>query len=777
MILKKVDIRDFRSHKRTTLSFDEGISVIVGDNGSGKTSILESINFALFKQKPSVNIDDLIRRGAESTEVSVTFVANGRTFRALRGRKTGKAYGSALYRIEDSNEILIVRGEDEITREIEDILGVGGELFTSAIYIKQGEIDKLVSAPPAVRKEHIGKLLGADELERAHQGMGELIKEYRMRGERLSSLPEDIKETEKTVKEKGDNTRILNEELKKASKTSVSVKKELKKLQTTLRDLERLETLEIERTEKEIRLKNLSENIEKIEEYEKELKETQSFHDRYTAIKKDIESLTEKGRELYELQERGAGLRRELLNADKKISHLENAIAERFNEYSETLGRKFRDFGRLSGYREKVLKRLGSRMEKIDKRIEGVSSKISRTAGKNREIENAIYELKKAGQKCPVCKGPLGKEHKEELLAEYSHKIEKNQADTEKWESMLKKLKEEVRNINESLQKARGINLDLLKSHIEEKTDIKKNASEIESSIKENERALKGLSHLEKLLQKKEREKSDLEKSNERYITAKNYLRRYLPEKEGFQATAAKIEKRLLKLSETIEKLGGPPDIKKLERVKLEEKELQEKFDEVRNETTRLESRIGFENESIKALKKRLAELRSKEKEREKLSKFLVLLDDIRRLFHKDVLQRDLRTKAMPLIETYTREIFDMFDLPYTDLELTDDFNVALFGPHGGESIDMLSGGERIASALALRIGIAKALSGSAMELIILDEPTIHLDSQRRQDLVEIIKKLSSIPQTIVVTHDKEFEQAADRLILVEKVSGISKVS
>jgi exonuclease SbcC len=131
----------------------------------------------------------------------------------------------------------------------------------------------------------------------------------------------------------------------------------------------------------------------------------------------------------------------------------------------------------------------------------------------------------------------------------------------------------------------------------------------------------------------------------------------------------------------------------------------------------------------------------------------------------------------MPLIEAYTKEIFDMFDLPYTDIELTDDFNVALFGSHGEESVDMLSGGERIASALALRIGIAKALSGSAMELIILDEPTIHLDSQRRRDLVEIIKKLSSIPQTIVVTHDKEFEQAADRLILVEKVRGISKVS
>ncbi len=186
---------------------------------------------------------------------------------------------------------------------------------------------------------------------------------------------------------------------------------------------------------------------------------------------------------------------------------------------------------------------------------------------------------------------------------------------------------------------------------------------------------------------------------------------------------------------------------------------------------------MEYENESLKGLKKQLSELKAKEKERKKLSRFLTLLEDIRRLFHKDALQKELRTKARPLIEVYTKEIFDMFELPYTDLELTDDFNVALFSQDGRESIDMLSGGEKIACALALRLGIAKALSGSAMEMIILDEPTIHLDSQRRQELVEIIKKLSSIPQTIVVTHDKEFEQAADRLLLVEKVRGISKVS
>ena len=45
-----------------------------------------------------------------------------------------------------------------------------------------------------------------------------------------------------------------------------------------------------------------------------------------------------------------------------------------------------------------------------------------------------------------------------------------------------------------------------------------------------------------------------------------------------------------------------------------------------------------------------------------------------------------------------------------------------------------------------------------------------------RDELVEIIRKLSTIPQTIVVTHDKEFEQSADRLLIVEKSDSISKV-
>jgi exonuclease SbcC len=776
LILKNVEIRDFRSHRRTVVDFDEGISVIVGDNGSGKTSILESVNFALFKQKPNVNMDDLIRRGADEADVSVTFIANGRTFRATRGRKTGRAHGSALYRV-DGGEALIVKGEDEITKEIEGILGIGGELFTSAVYIKQGEIDSLVSEQAAKRKEHVGKLLGADELERAHIGMGELLKEYRIRAEGLKDLPEKIKETGTTIGEKKDGLKTLKKDLKDASKVSRSAKRELKEVQAALKKLEQLKNLEYEKTIQENKIENLQEKIKEIEKNEAELSKTQKFHERYTAIGHEMKSLGEESKRFYELQERGEGLGRELRNVENNISNLGIRIAEQFRGYNEVLGRNFRDFEKLKKHRGVLLGRLETRAEKIDKKIKTSEVKISSASEKNKETEGAIIELKKAGAECPVCKGPLDKKHKGELLLEYSQKIEKNLKEGKKWESELEELRKEEQKNTESLQKVSRINLDSLELQIEQELGAKKIAEKIKSDLKANKLELKELSGLEKLLKKKEREKSNLEGKNNRFIAAKSYLRKYLPEKEDFQKDAKKIEKLLLKLERDIKKFGGPLERRKFDRLKQNESGLQEGLRDARVKEGKLESDVNHIKDEISSSEKLLSELKSKEKERGKLSKFLVLLEDIRRLFHKDVLQKDLRTRALPLIESYTKEIFDMFDLPYTDLELTDDFNVVLYGPHGEESVDMLSGGERIAAALALRMGIAKALSGSAMELIILDEPTIHLDSQRRQDLVEIIKKLSIIPQTIVVTHDKEFEQAADKLIVVEKVDGISKVS
>ena len=88
----------------------------------------------------------------------------------------------------------------------------------------------------------------------------------------------------------------------------------------------------------------------------------------------------------------------------------------------------------------------------------------------------------------------------------------------------------------------------------------------------------------------------------------------------------------------------------------------------------------------------------------------------------------------------------------------------------------MVSGGEKIAIALALRLGITQAMSKGNIETILLDEPTIHLDTIRKQHLITVLRSMSVIPQMLIVTHDDELENAADTLIRVVKEDGISTV-
>ena len=76
MILKKLILKNFKSHTDTVLDFNKGITIIVGENGVGKSSILEGITYALFK-KSTLNQNDLITLGKNNerkSTMSVTLV-------------------------------------------------------------------------------------------------------------------------------------------------------------------------------------------------------------------------------------------------------------------------------------------------------------------------------------------------------------------------------------------------------------------------------------------------------------------------------------------------------------------------------------------------------------------------------------------------------------------------------------------------------------------------------------------------------------------------------
>ena len=86
-----------------------------------------------------------------------------------------------------------------------------------------------------------------------------------------------------------------------------------------------------------------------------------------------------------------------------------------------------------------------------------------------------------------------------------------------------------------------------------------------------------------------------------------------------------------------------------------------------------------------------------------------------------------------------------MFNIGISRIDVTEkarDIGVTCYGRNGEIDMDSLSGGERVAVALALRLVIAYMMGTNKLDFIILDEPTTHLDEERRKSLVKIIAEV-----------------------------------
>jgi exonuclease SbcC len=75
-MIKAIELENFISHNITQLTFNQGISVFVGHNGSGKSSIIDAITFALYGQHTRKTNKNLVRRGSESSSLNIMLIGN-----------------------------------------------------------------------------------------------------------------------------------------------------------------------------------------------------------------------------------------------------------------------------------------------------------------------------------------------------------------------------------------------------------------------------------------------------------------------------------------------------------------------------------------------------------------------------------------------------------------------------------------------------------------------------------------------------------------------------
>ena len=137
-----------------------------GPTGSGKSSLVDAMIFALFGRVPRLGgnaVAPAISAGAVRTRVAVDFEVGGATYTAVRMAERTKSGGATVKeaRLQRGDKVL-ADGADDVTREVEDLLSLRFDDFTRTVVLPQGEFARFLTSPKAERQSLLRNLLGLD---------------------------------------------------------------------------------------------------------------------------------------------------------------------------------------------------------------------------------------------------------------------------------------------------------------------------------------------------------------------------------------------------------------------------------------------------------------------------------------------------------------------------------------------------------------------------------------------------------------------------------------
>ncbi|MCS7122015.1 MAG: DNA double-strand break repair ATPase Rad50 [Archaeoglobaceae archaeon] len=865
--IEEVEIQDFRSHSSSKIIFGDGINVILGRNGAGKSSILEAIMVALYGARAArANKEALIRSGAKEYRITLKFKLDGEEYEIVRS-STGETFLRGAASLDGDQKVT-----EWISRRIPQ------HVFQNAVYVKQGEIESIVSDDES-REKLIRKITKIEEYENAWKALGEIIRDFKKESEDYRSLLSQLKETFEQLNKKRAEEERAKKELEELKRKKDEIRKELekarkdeekfneigKKIEELRSEIEKIKVL-IEQKEREIVEidKDLRRIFERKVKLEKEVEEAKNLENKVKrfqeidSLLKEIERIEKKMIELEKLEEKRKNLENELekqkeiekeiKNVEEKILELEKIlkefrdVEEKISEFEtkkvqlKKLEEELLSFGDVEKLKQEI-DRAKEEFEKIKDYEKKIGEKRASLKTRAVEIKKIVEQLKTADKKCPVCGRELTDAQKDSLLKNYIEdfkKIESELVNLSKLEEKvkekrsfveevlkreskliialqkieeIKKLRSEVESYKieelklkkDSLEKVRTEKIELqgryrtLKDVIK-KEDVLREIERIEKNVNELREELKIAKPRTEKLEELKKEYESLKQSYSRWLEIKNsekelenekkIMDEKLKRKEIEERTLEDLKRRYKEVNEIYFEVSKGYNEELHKDLKKKVEFLTSEFSKAEEGIQRVQKVIQSIGEDIISLEKQIEKLRDLARKAEIIERNVVPeLEKIREKFrnYKNIVAE----ASMREIEDIASKIFEeLTDGKYNGIRLKRTLEkvekIKIFVIYQGEEKDLtfLSGGELIALAIAFRLALTIFLVRGKIPVLILDEPTPFLDEERRKKLVEIISNyLRKIPQVIIVTHDEELKDAADRIIRVHAVGGISKVS
>ena len=784
MRLNHLRLTNFRLHVDTRIDFDTGLTGIIGPNGSGKTTILEGIAWALYGM-PAVrgkrqDVRSLAASGRASVKVELDFDLAGHRYRVVRSLSSAELYL-------DGASAPIANSTSAVTDLIRRRLGMSQQEFFNTYFTGQKELGVMAAMGPAERAQFLSRVLGYEKL----RGAQTLVRERRnvIKGEvsglelgmpqsdvvarALTDSASRLKEAEKRAASALDKLRKADVAITRIKPRWLEAQDERDAMQKLLAELRVQENEERGVARDAERLEREHADIVTAQREIAEISEELNIHKDLAAQLHDMERL---------FQEEGR--RKELLRSRRTVEQEIKALRDRrgAQPVSATALRE------AEAARDETRQALtGATAEQQRAHTDWVRDQ-QEASTKYEDYKTQYDETKQQRERladlgpesaCPICTRPLGT-HFRPVLDEIDERLAEIKVNGKYFKSKIAQLKEVPASLKE------------LNARV---VDGQRELERRERAITDLQLRLQQQTQIDRDLAEREKRLGGIDAQVEA-IPAGYHAARHAQMRQQFAQLAPLAEKsvRLGALTDREPKVR-----KELERVRKELGRIRERLDDLRlrqkesrfsepafeklkasYETTVEEHRsaqlagLAAEKELEAARDARAAAERGRddlEKAQERMRALTLdrrTHDELDRAFTD--IRAELNEHVRPEISDLASGFLaDLTDGRYTDLELDDDYNVIVKEDDVPKPV--ISGGEEDLANLVLRLAISQMIAeraGQAFSLLVLDEVFGSLDESRRHNVIELLRRLHDrFEQVILITHIESVREGLDRVLTV----------
>lgn len=822
MIIKSITLRNIRSYLGQKIEFPEGNVLLAGDIGSGKSTILLAIEFALFGLKRGeLSGGSLLRHGKKEGYVELNFSIGKKDIfikRALKSSKQGVGQDSGFIVI---NGVKTDGTAVELKTKVLELFGYPQSFVTKqkdavfryTVYTPQEQMKQILFEEKDARLDTLRTIFDIDKYKRVRDNATVFVKDIKNKKSEFSGAILDLEEKKKELKKRSEELKEKEKlgkaavELQKSQKQATEkAKKELESFMTDEKKFEGIKVeLEIQNTKLDEKVRHSERNRK---EQDKQKAEIAELTKKLDAIKiEKVEGEEEK------IQETIDKIEKELNEAEKKKALL-NEKCDSAKKESEKLEKETKEKeARLKDLHDRTKEIKGIEKEVADKKeleagIEKSKKELDEIKRKSEECKISIRNAEKVksdvtkNKECPTCLQEISEEHKHGISGKEDRIISQNENllkelvdDSEQLTKQIRSSEQELEALRkkEQMLSALRVQLDVIKALEKEIETKRKTLDNIALQQKEYSEELSGLKHEDTEKKREEvREKKELMKKLreiEKLKAERDNIASQISEKQkdiaeielesqAIKKEVGEINKRKFELSGKLGEFAGLEG--KLSRAKKEYEESSMKERECDVKAARLEQEKEGIQRFVEALEKDiLAKSEIKEKIA-RLSRTQQWLED----FFVNLIEVIERNVMSQLYNKFNELFQDWFRVLIEDESINvrlDDSFTPVIEQNGYETfIENLSGGEKTSCALAYRLALNKVINDfvgniTTKDLIILDEPTDGFSSEQLDRVRDVLEQLN-IKQVIIVSHESKIESFVDNVIRITKHEHVSSV-